>query len=43
MKKNITIIILSIIVAVLSIYIVYDRLTYHNNNDTAADDMCPVK
>ena len=42
MKKNIAIIILSIIVAVLSVYIVYDRLTYHNN-DTAADDMCPVK
>ena len=43
MKKNIVIIILSILVAVLSVYVVYDRVTYHNNNESSADDMCPVK
>lgn len=41
MKKNILIIILIIIIAILSTYIVYDRITYHKV-ETEESDSCPI-
>lgn len=41
MKKNIIIIILSIIILILVSYIVYDKITYHDSQGSSGDS-CPI-
>lgn len=41
MKKNIIIIILSVIILLLVSYIVYDKITYHDPQESSGDS-CPI-